>query len=311
MGDTKHTAVPPSGSFSAAPSQRNHRKPKRARPQKTNKKDTGTPQYTFGKPLNKNQVQIHKEHQKFLAQSSNVVSSFFGDNQPTTGASELRFDIIDWVERPLAPQTAGQPVYTYFLDVGRPFFADASAVAGENFTRSKVRRVKLWYLSPATVQDNVPLLQVLTSIPVHDESNNSGVGSASLLGQSNTIIHPDVRQPWVMVGNWNWETIFENSQYQPLEVDTTAIPEVGARDPMALFNFLVIDATTGDVFTDAATGKSSLKVEIELQAPIPLVPTPLRVEATSPSFVEIFTSSTYAANKSPVQYVLKGIHREM
>lgn len=269
----------------------------------TNKNSTGSGNLP---PLSKTQARMHKEFREHSTQNSNIIKSFFGDNQPTTGASELRFKMIDWIERPLAPSAAGNSIFFYYLDVGLPFFADASAVAGEQYTRSKVRSVKLWFLSPPTDVDETPLLQVLCAIPVKDQGNNNAL---SLLGQSSTIIHPDVRRPWVMVGNWNWEQIFENSQYQPYEFPAAAVS--GARDLLALFNYIVIDAVSGTPFTSSATGSTQLKLEIELQAPIPLVPTPLRVFGEGAGFDTPPSEEIATTDNSPVQYVLKSIHRQM
>lgn len=256
--------------------------------------------------LSKSQQKMHRDFQNQAAQNNNILKSFFGDNQPTTGATELRFKMVDWLERPLAPAVTDKPILTYYLDVGRPFFADASAVAGEQNTRSKVRSVKLWFLSPPEALDSTPLLQILTAIPVKDEASGDAL---SLLGQSNTIIHPDVRQPWVMVGNWNWETIFENSQFQPFEYPATAVS--GARDLLALFTYLVIDAVDGTPFTSTATGSANLKLEVELQAPIPLVPTPLRLVGNSAGFTSPPDEEQVSTDESPVQYSLKSIHRQM
>lgn len=263
------------------------------------------------KDLSRAQQKIHKEWQKHAASTASrpLLRSFFGDNQRTTGATELRFKITDWINRPYAPPSEGGgtfPVLTYYLDVGRPFFADASTVAGEQFTRSKVRSVKLWFLSPPQAVNNTPLLQVLTAIPVKDENTGNAL---SLLGQSNTIIHPDVRQPWVMVGNWNWEKIFENSQYQPFEFPAQSIAD--GRDLLALFAYAVINAESGAAFSTSAEGSANLKLEVEVQAPIPLVPTPLRLLGDSAAFTQPPAEEKVTTDESPVQYTLKSIHRQM
>lgn len=295
------------------PQKNKNKKKKAANEQRRGRTHNGctTPNKTKTGPgnlpaLSKTQARMHKEFREHSTQNSNIIKSFFGDNQPTTGASELRFKMIDWIERPLSPSAAGNSIFFYYLDVGLPFFADASAVAGEQYTRSKVRSVKLWFLSPPTDVDDTPLLQVLCAIPVKDQGNNNAL---SLLGQSSTIIHPDVRRPWVMVGNWNWEQIFENSQYQPYEFPATAVS--GARDLLALFNYIVIDAVSGTPFTTSATGSTQLKLEIELQAPIPLVPTPLRVFGEGAGFDTPPSEEIATTDNSPVQYVLKSIHRQM
>jgi len=261
--------------------------------------------------LSKGQLKMHRDYQNQAAQDSDILRGFFGDNQSTTGVTELRFCLFDWLERKLGPATAGLPIFSYYLDVGRPFFADASSLAGEQFTRSKVRRVKLWYLTPPEALKNaanndIPLLQVLTAIPVKDEST---ANSLSLLGQSNTIIHPDVRQPWVMVGNWNWESIFENSQYQPFEFSAPSITD--SRDFLALFTFLVIDATSGKPFDADSKALCNLKLEVELQAPIPLVPTPYRLGGISADFTTPPGQNDVSLDETPVQYSLKSIHKQM
>jgi hypothetical protein len=219
----------------------------------------------------------------------------------------LRFSVTDWIDRPLAVTTSSQAVFHYYFDVGRSFFSDAHQSADTDSTRSKVRRVKLWCLTPPAAIDKTTLFQVMCAVPVKDEGPTPH--SLSLLGQSNTIIHPDVRQPWVMVGNWNWETIFENSQYQPFEVDDPNSEE--DRDLLALFSLLVIDATAGTEFGEQATGRLYFKLEVELQAPIPLVPAPLRMQGTSQYFTAVPEASMMTLDGSPVQYSLKSIHLQM
>merc|ERR1712226_790865 len=239
-----------------------------------------------------------------------IFRNFFGDNQPTMGASELRFKIVDWIQRPIGADPA-KPIFSYFLDVGRPFFADASgSIPGEQYTRAKIRKVKVWMLSPDSPWsfDSPPqfvqnyLTQVLTAVPVKDSQPQDAL---SLIGQGNTIIHPDVRQPWVQVGNWNWETMFENSQYEPYECPkSTNVPL--ARDLTCLFNLLLVDASNGKPYPNTGDGSVVFKVEIEVQAPIPLIPTPLRSTTETAEFTSVPAPTDYTQDVTPVQYILEG-----
>lgn len=262
--------------------------------------------------LSSKQQKMHQDYQKHLSTASgSLLASFFGDNQPTQGVSELRFTVTDWINylfnQPGTVPTVAAPIYTYYFDVGQPFFSPTISDAGVDSTRAKVRKVKLWFLTPPTsiVEESgeVPLLQVLTALPVKDEQNSE----TSLIGQGNTIIHPDVRRPWVMVGNWNWETIFENSQFQPLEY--TPI-DARFKDPMAMFTVAIINAVTGDPFSvDENFIVGQFKIELELQSPIPLVPTPLRGIGYTQDFLTQPTVLT--PDRTPVQYSLKGVENQM
>jgi hypothetical protein len=262
--------------------------------------------------LSPKQQKFHAEYQKHLSTTSgSLLASFFGDNQPTQGVQELTFTVTDWINyifnAPGTVPTVAEPIYTYYFDVGQAFFSPTVSTAGVDSTRAKVRKVKLWFLTPPsaiTVESGeVPLLQVLSALPVKDEQNSE----TSLIGQGNTIIHPDVRQPWVMVGNWNWESMFENSQFQPLEY--TPI-DARFKDPMAMFTVAIINAVTGDPFpVDADPIVGQFKVELEIQAPIPLVPTPLRGIGYTQNFLQ--QPPALSQDDSPVQYSLKRIQNQM
>lgn len=110
-----------------------------------------------------------------------------------------------------------------------------------------------------------------------------------------------------MVGNWNWETIFENSQFQPLEY--TPI-DARFKDPMAMFTVAIINAVTGDPFSvDENFIVGQFKIELELQSPIPLVPTPLRGIGYTQDFLTQPTVLT--PDRTPVQYSLKGVENQI
>lgn len=268
------------------------------------------------KPLSRKQIQMQMDYAAHKARISpkdevqTLADLNFGDNQPSMGTKELRFTLVDWIQVQVNKddgQGFNTPVYTYHLDVGQPFFANASTEIGLGQVRAKVKRVRVWMLTPEEQVDaKIPLIQIVLGLPVKDERPNAGLESWSMVGQTSTIIHPDVRQPWVEVANINWEQSFENSQFQPVEV-----PADPATDNMALFSLCALDAVTGETFYSMADPvRLEFKVEVDLQAPIPLVPQPIRWICYQRTF-DTHYDAGMSQDESPVQYILRGISSSM
>jgi len=231
----------------------------------------------------------------------NFLSSFnsFGDNEPTRNTKELRLKIWDWIEWRLVDQSQPEPVQIYGLDLTQNFFGTVISTAGIDSTKNRIHRVTLEILTPA---QPVPfgsaaesdLLMVLASVPVIASDD----GGSSLVGQSTTVIHPDVRRPWVKVASWDFTEIFTNSQFLPvyLAADT---------ETMELFRFTVIDAVTGNALFEPTDSKPlQFRVSIELGAPITLVPEPRRFGGRANVFAGAGYSPVVSQDQTPTQYEL-------
>jgi len=230
--------------------------------------------------------------------------SGFGDHEPTRNTKELHFKVWDWITWDLV-STGNPPVQTYGFDLTQNFFADVSAVGGVNETKNRVRSVTLEVLTPAQnlfkdseATETVNLFLVLASVPVL-ASDDAG---SSLVGQSSTVIHPDVRRPWVKVGHWDFTKIFTNTQFEPVYYNAIT-------DAIELFRFSVTSATTGNPITIAETGEDPaenglrFRVCTEIACPIGLVPEPTRVKGRAPAFAGAsYIPTGVAADETPCQY---------
>jgi len=231
----------------------------------------------------------------------NFLTSFnsFGDDEPTRNTKELRLKIWDWITWELVDQATPAPIQIYGLDLTQNFFGTVITTAGIDTTKNRVHSVTLEILTPAEpvlFGDNATsdLLMVLASVPVIASDD----GGSSLVGQSTTVIHPDVRRPWVKVGTWNFTEIFTNSQFLPvyLAADT---------ETMELFRFTVIDAVTGNTLFLPTGGKPlQFRVSIELGAPITLVPEPRRFTGRSSVFAGAGYTPVVSQDQTPTQYEL-------
>jgi len=232
----------------------------------------------------------------------NFLTSFngFGDDEPTRNKKELRIRVWDWIEWDLVDQSTPQPIGLYGLDLTQNFFGTVNPLVGIDQSKNRVHKVTLELLTPAspvTFGDNAraDLILVLASVPVIASDD----GGSSLVGQSTTVIHPDVRRPWVKVGEWNFTEIFTNSQFLPVyfAADT---------ETMELFRYSVVDAVTGNpLFLDSATPNPlQFRVSIELGAPITLVPEPRRFTGRANVFAGAGYSPVVTEDDTPTQYEL-------
>jgi hypothetical protein len=211
--------------------------------------------------------------------------SGFGDNQPTRNTKELHFKVWDWIKWDLRSTTT-PPIQSYGFDLTQNFFADVSSTGNVGETKNRVRSVTLEVLTPSEnlfkdseATENVDLFLVLASVPVL-ASDDAG---SSLVGQSSTVIHPDVRRPWVKVGHWDFTKIFTNTQFQPVYYNAFT-------DSIELFRFSVTGAISGTPITiptqDVSPDENALRFRVctELACPIGLVPEPVRIKARAPVF---------------------------
>jgi len=211
--------------------------------------------------------------------------SGFGDHEPTRNTKELHFKVWDWIKWDLRSTTT-PPIQSYGFDLTQNFFADVSSTGNVGETKNRVRSVTLEVLTPAQnlfkgaeASETVDLFLVLASVPVL-ASDDSG---SSLVGQSSTVIHPDVRRPWVKVGHWDFTKIFTNTQFEPVYYNAFT-------EAIELFRFSVTGAISGNPITipesgdDPAENAIRFRVCTELACPIGLVPEPVRIRARAPVF---------------------------
>jgi len=231
-----------------------------------------------------------------------LLSSGFGDNEPTRNTKELHIKVWDWLtwEIPTAVPPGSTPVTTYGMDLTQNFFGGVFSQGSINLTKNRVRSVTLEVLTPASAIDSgggalggpVSLFQIVAAVPV----TQAGSSGSSLVGQSTTVVHPDVRRPWVRVGKWNFMEIFDNTQFEPCYY--SAQPGV-----VELFRFSVIDAATGNqlLFSAGETG-IAFRLSVEISAPVALVPNPVRWEGVQTDFAGGNLLPTLAQATSPAQY---------
>lgn len=149
---------------------------------------------------------------------------------------------------------------------------------------------------------------VLCAVPVEQTQDDQGV---ALIGQSSTAVHVDQRQAWVKVGQWDWESLFANTQLEP---KSASIAGSGAKSE--LFRLSVIDASTGDKIVQVPSAEVdtglTFRLCIEVEAPIALLPQPLRYEAYTEKFSgATVTSTDWGRTFSPVQYELTRLQNEI
>jgi len=230
--------------------------------------------------------------------------SGFGDNEPTRNTKELRLKVWDWVEWALVNAPTPDPIYVYGLDLTQNFFGTPITTGGIDSTKNRVRSVSVEILTPPGpvlfgAADESDLIMVLASVPVIASDD----GGSSLVGQSTTVIHPDVRRPWTKVAHWDFTEIFTNSQFLPVyfAADT---------ETMELFRLTVVDAVSGNTLFAPTTSREGYKgpiqfrVCIELAAPITLVPNPRRFAGRANVFAGAGYSPIIAQDPSPTQYEL-------
>jgi len=230
-----------------------------------------------------------------------LLSTGFGDNEPTRNTKELHIKVWDWItwEIPDTIPPGSTPITTYGMDLTQNFFGGVFSQGSINLTKNRVRNVTLEVLTPASAIDSgvqssgpVDLFQIVAAVPVTQQ----GSTGSSLVGQSTTVIHPDVRRPWVQVGKWNFMEIFDNTQFEPCYY--SAQPGV-----CELFRFSVIDAVTGNqlVFSAGETG-IPFRLSVEVSAPVSLVPDPIRWEGVQQQFAGGNLLPTLSQARSPAQY---------
>lgn len=228
-----------------------------------------------------------------------LLTSGFGDNEPTRNTKELHIKVWDWLtwELPTSIPPGTQPVSTYGMDLTQNFFGGIFSTGSINLTKNRVRSVTLEVLTPASAIDGglagpVDLFQIVAAVPVTQQ----GSTGSSLVGQSTTVIHPDVRRPWVQVGHWNFMEIFDNTQFEPCYY--TAQPGVAE-----LFRYSVINAVNGNqlLFNAGDTG-IPFRVCVEISAPVTLVPNPVRWEGIQSNFAGGNLLPVLTQANSPAQY---------
>lgn len=183
------------------------------------------------------------------------------------------------------------------MDLTQNFFGGIFTIGSINLTKNRVRSVTLEVLTPASAIDAgtggiVDLFQIVAAVPV----TLFGSTGSSLTGQSTTVIHPDLRRPWVKVAHWNFLEIFDNTQFEPCYY--TSEPGV-----CELFRYSVINAVTGAqlAFTAGDPG-IPFRVCVEVSAPVTLVPNPVRWEGTQTNFAGGNLLPTLTQTSTPSQY---------
>jgi len=257
----------------------------------------------------KGKKKLSQKAKKLASKPSNEMKLYqpvsgFGDHEPTRNTKELHFKVWDWIKWDLTSSTT-PPVQTYGFDLTQNFFADVSSTGGVNETKNRIRSVTLEVLTPAQnlfkdseATETVDLFLVIASVPVL-ASDDAG---SSLVGQSSTVIHPDVRRPWVRVGHWDFTKIFTSTQFEPVYYNAVT-------DAIELFRFSVASATSGNPITIAETGEDPsenalrFRVCVEIASPIGLVPEPTRVKGRAPVFAgAAYIPSGVATDNTPCQY---------
>lgn len=254
--------------------------------------------------------------------------SSFHDNEPSRNQGELHFQYWDWFKVNTDQLTPVQPVISYGLEETQNFFGQISSVAGEQNTKNRIRSVSLEVLTPAkTIQYdvdsvvtdcNLPLFLCATPVPSGAADQSSASNGESLIGQISTVVHPDVRQPWVRIGHWNWQSMFKDTQLTPLYTNyvTTQSDAIG----IELFRLTIVDSVNGILLTSPADDNTVIdfRVCVELAAPIGLVPNPTRFRCNYALFaginnpvINIGASPDDNKDNTPVQYKVLGLQNKM
>jgi len=239
--------------------------------------------------------------QRFLG----ALMSSFGDNEPTRNKKEITVKIWDWIKYDYpADITANNRIKSYALDLTQNFFAPAQSLANVNETKNRIKSVCLEALSPfepitfngGAARTGLPL--VLAACPVLADDTDSG---SSLVGQSSTAVHVDQRQAWIKVAHWNWDSIFANTQLQP-------VYPPGAPESVELFRYSVVDSVSGNPIVEVIEQGNdlglTLRVCIEIACPVTLVPNPVKYDGEADVFAGAGFIGSFTVNQTPVQYEL-------
>jgi len=264
-----------------------------------------------------------KAKPKFQPASVSMSAMGIGDQEPTRNQKELHFSIYDWFDYDLNDH----PVYSYGFDPTQNFLGAINdpGVLGTGETKNRIKSVTLDMLSPSTsfraastqggtVGFDCTLPLVVSGIPVPDDFQDEAAAAIknSIVGQSSTVVHPDVRRAWIKVAHWDWTSEFKDTQITPLYSNYDPGTETKLFG-LELFRMSLFDAATGLVCyaLSGSTNNERLqfRVRIDLAAPIALTPTPVRYVARCDAFAgsSVTLIGPVTDNKSPVQYQLQGI----
>lgn len=191
-------------------------------------------------------------------------------------------------------------------------------------TRNRIRSVSVEMLTPPSplnyttgsdvrgpraIEEHVcSLPMVVCAVPCAQEEEQGGVTGTAIIGQSTTVIHPDLRQPWVKVGHWNWMEMFSNVQLQPHYANYVSgtPPNKG----LELFRLTMLDSVSGAKLAQQKAGERlilNFRVCIELSAPIGLIPQPRRFYGGYDEIAGSGSINDPEEDITPVQYKLQGI----
>lgn len=259
----------------------------------------------------------------------------FGDgSEHARNAKELVVRMFDWFTVPLPkyvdPQTGAgvKSIYTYGFDLTQNFLGPIVETS-TSATKNRIRKVHLDVMTPGGPIDytvggstqpgtsaTTSLPMLLTAVPCleYEANSTTDTSPSSLVGQSNLVLHPDVRRPWMTVGSWDYTRMFKDTQIQPWYAD-----KAGDQGYMELFRLQAVDGATGAVMC-AASGSGPVtfnaeelcfRVMIEIACPVGLVPDPKRITGSSEYFAGANYAPTYAKDKSPMQFQLMGLQNAL
>jgi hypothetical protein len=229
----------------------------------------------------------------------------------TRSTKELQLEYVDWFT--WTPVSESESVYDYGFDIAQNLLNPGLSDAGTDNTRLKVQKVELFCLAPVPVipiaaalpqpQALTTPISILAAVPA--EAGGQGTIGNALLGQSTTTVHPDTRQPWVHVGTWNWDKIFDNAQMQPviIQESTAAVQH--------LLRLSAIDAGTGNLFTGPFNNRLTFEIRITLSCPLPLLSNPVRWVGANNNWESSMIQSDMTLDDTPCQVVLKKLQNIM